>query len=99
MCMGSLGAVEGVGGGIGFHLLGGGVGVGEGDLGGFAQSACDQAVREGEERGCDEGNAEDVANMWLAREGQGKTTDIPIVLGKGDGSHDCLLWRITRKMW
>lgn len=66
--MGSLGAVESVGGGISFHLLGGGVGVWEGDLGGFAFSAGDHAVGEGEERSCDEGDAEDVAGLWLASE-------------------------------
>lgn len=89
--MGSLGAVESVGGRIGFHLLGGGVGVWVGYFGGFAFSACNRAVSEGEERSCDKGDGEDIAGVRLAREGQGKAANMPIVLGNRDGSHDCLL--------
>lgn len=51
--MGSLGAVERVGGGIGFHFLGGGVGIWVGNFGGSTLAARDRAVGEGEERSCD----------------------------------------------
>lgn len=66
--MGSLGAVECVCRGVGFRFLGAGVGVRVGNFGGFAFDAGDDAVDEGQNGGCDEGEGEDVAGSWSARE-------------------------------
>ena len=75
--MRSLGAVERVGSGIGFHFLGGGVGIRVGYIGGFTLPGRDRAVGVGEERSCDKRNAEDVARMWSASEGRGKIQTYP----------------------
>lgn len=59
--MGALGAVELVGGPVGLHVLGGGVGVGIGAFCAFAFGTGDQAVGHSQEGSCDEGDGEDIA--------------------------------------
>ncbi len=59
--MGALSTVELVGGRVGLHLLGGGIGVRVWDFGDFAFGAYNIPVSESEERGCDEGDGENIA--------------------------------------
>lgn len=61
--MGSLGAVEFVGFGVGFALLGSGIAVGVGDSGGFAVYGDEEAVHEGDSGEDAEGETEDVAKV------------------------------------
>jgi hypothetical protein len=75
--VGALGAVELVGGAVGLHVLGGGIGVGIGAFGAFALGTGDHAVGRSQEGGCDKGDGEDVAaEGGLVRVRLGKLVDV-----------------------
>ena len=91
--MRALGAVEGVGGGVGLGLVGGRVAVWVGDAGGLAFHADDLAVGEGEDGDEADGYHEDVAccgsDVGLLEINWGWRGFLPVVVWDGYGGHVC----------